>query len=279
MPKQRVRTITDVIAQKKGILLFLGKEKLLVSEEAYLDGYFYPGKEIREDEYQKLKKDSRNRKAEEYVKNLLSRYRYTYHDIYKKVEDHFSLPEKEIKEVLSPYVRSGLIDDEAYAVDYAESKAEKGYGPLYIENELKKKGIRKEIRESQEVREKENLAYENLPFLIENENKKKSSSPIGKRKESILAFLIRRGFSVSESRKAIDSFYSSQDAYSQQEEQKKEAQLLKREATKCYNSLSRKENMDARSKRDHLIKSLLRKGFRYEDIESEISGEEYLFHD
>ena len=273
MTKKTYRII-NVISKRNGIEIQLGEQKFLLNTNDYLDGYYYPEKELSSEEYQNLKKMAKNKKAKDYLTRLLSSHMYTKKELTDKLSIRFSLTQEEIQYLLHPFEESDIISDIRYANEYCQAKLEQGHGRRYILEELKKKGISKEILSSlPPMSEQEE---EILPSLIQRMDKARSSSTIEKRKEDILISLIRRGYDSSIARKAIENYYSSLSDEKKMEEDEKRRVLLKKEADRCYNSLSRK-NWPAAKRKDSFRKKLMVKGFRHDEIDEIIK--EYSIHD
>ncbi len=265
--------VEEVCQKKTGVLLSIQGKEYFLNFDDYLEGLFYPGKELSLEEMESLRKNSRQKKAKDYLLLLLSQRRYTQAELEAKLEKKYFLTKKEAMELLSPYIESHLIDDEAYMKDYLEAKIEQGYGTDYILSQLRKKGISENLLSSIP---KENPDQEEILFsLVEKMNRSKSSMILEKKKESIFSTLLRRGFSSAQAKKAIEAFYSSLDEEAKEEERKKRKVLLKREAEKCYNSLCAKKDNTQAKKKDAFIRKLLQKGFHYDEIEAIVK--EYTF--
>lgn len=76
--------------------------------------------------------------------NWLSRRDYAQQEITKKLQAKgFPLPQ--INTVMLEFIRSGLINDQRFAENYVYYRREHGYGPLRISQELRSRGISREI--------------------------------------------------------------------------------------------------------------------------------------
>lgn len=271
-------TIKDIQTRKKGILLVVDEEEFFLSPDSYSDHFYYPGKQLSKEEYQDLKRESRDKKAKDYLLKLITSRRYTHQELYNKLENKYHLGYKENELLLLPYIQSQIIDDKAYALDYAESKIEQGYGKKYILEHLKVKGIKEDILKDPELEEIFLLSLDQIDKLISKADKSKKNKTIEERKTSILQFLLRRGYSSSIAKKEIEHFYSSLSPEEKTQEARNRVNLLKKEADKCYNFLVRHNQLDARKKKDTMIRKLLSKGFHYEEIMT-ILTEDYEFYD
>jgi SOS response regulatory protein OraA/RecX len=273
-----IHVIKDIEMKKKGILLLVDEEEFFLSPDSYSDAYYYPGKELTKEEYQDLKRASRDKKAKDYLVKLVSSRRYTHKELYDKIENKYHLGYKENELLLLPYVQAHIIDDKAYALDYCESKIAQGYGKRYLLEKLKAKGIKDSILQDKELEELFVISLDQIEPLINKANKSKKNKTIEERKTSIMQLLIRRGYTSSQAKGAIDHFYSSLSQEEKKEEERNRVNLLKKEADKCYNFLVRQNRYDARKKKDAFIKKLLAKGFHYDEIMT-ILTEDYPFYD
>ena len=77
------------------------------------------------------------------IMNLLSRREYSFHELFSRLAGKF--PEDEITTILEQLKREGLQSDERYAEMRIRVRSQSGYGPLFIENELVKGGIDKDL--------------------------------------------------------------------------------------------------------------------------------------
>ncbi len=271
---KKIYKIKDIVSGRKGIEVLVDDLKFPLNTNDYLDGYYYPGKELSHEEYQILKRKSRTKKAKDYLLLLLSSRPYTKKELTEKLNSRFSLTADETDLLLRPFIEEGIIDDRRYASDYAEAKMEQGHGRKYIISELKKKGISEEILSS--LAPLFESQKDVLPSLMERLDRSHRSSTIEKRKRDILAILLRRGYDMALSNEAIEKYYSSLDEDRMREENEKRRILIKKEADKCYNSISRKD-CPAIRKKEMFIQKLMAKGFHHDEASAIIK--EYSIHD
>ena len=93
----------------------------------------------------------------------------------------------------------------------------------------------------------------------------------------VSASLLRRGFSYSEIESALKEKESEKTEEEREAERKEETSTLKKEAKKCYNSLTHTSSflaLDKRERRKKMMEKLLRKGFAYEEVVSELDNKE-----
>lgn len=268
--------VENICQTKKGVELTVSGKRFLLSLNDYTDAYYYPNKELSEPEFQSLKEKSQLKSASDYLSKALPIKRYTIREISDKLKERFHLDEKKVSALITPYIQCGFLNDSSYALDYCESKVEQGYGKNLILSKLREKGISDAILHQEKILalfEKEN---QSLLSSIQKEDQKKKDKTLQQKKASLYSLLLRRGFSSEAIRANLDAFYSNRTEEEKRTEREIRASLLKKEAQKCYNSLTRKA-MPAKQKQDSFIRRLISKGFRFDEIEPFIK--EYSFHD
>lgn len=124
--------------------------------------------------------------------DLLSRREHSYREIYDKLKTR-SFDADEITAALDKLSSENLINDERFTESYVHFRAQKGFGPLRIKNELSEKGVDTEIIQHQMA------AYAADWFeLMEQQRNKKFGHEIPadyKEKMKQARFLQNRGFS------------------------------------------------------------------------------------
>ncbi len=272
-------TLKDVVRKDKNILLVFPKRKILLSTEDYLSGYFYPGKEFSDSEISTLKEKSSLCKAEGYLHSLLRNHRYTIKETTDKLKIKYALSEDKIHFLLSLYIEDKILDDESYAFDFYESRREQGYGENAIFAKLKRKGIPEEIIQKLRTQEEASSpSRDKILSLLERKDKPNLRKPIQKRKESLFAFLLRRGFNPSDAEKFIEDYFEALPRTKDEQTEQRKAEYLKKEGEKCYNAV-RKKNLSSFQRKSKFLSSRREKGFLKEDIDSFLSQRGYTFHD
>lgn len=269
--------LLDVSIKEKEVLLTFETEELLLSLDDYLDDYFYPGKAISKKEYSLLKEKSRQKKARLYLSSLLSQRRYTIKQVKDKLHTYSkSLKEKDIQDLLKPYIESGILDDKSYALDYIQSKKEAGYGKQYLLSELNKRGIPTSLLKDMEIEEllEEKDSADTLFLLLDKMEKQHRNETVEKRKQSLYALLLRRGFSYQEASDAVNDYYASLSEEEIENISQNRAKLLIEKAKQCYNALESR-NLDERKKKDLFYQKMVRLGFHYDEIKTICEKERY----
>ena len=134
-------------------------------------------------------------KIKEYAFLLLKYRPRSEQELYQRLKRK-KFPEEEIKKAISFLKERKFIDDEAFTLAWINSRLGRSFGLRRIRQELKLKGIDKEVLEERiaeakkgyrEARVIEGLARDKL-------NRVKNIEPV-KARNRIYAYLVRRGFS------------------------------------------------------------------------------------
>lgn len=238
------------------VLLIIRKKKFLISEDSYLENYFYEGKKLSKEDMEFL--EARVKSDDLYlygkalaINNTLSPY---------QIEERIKKKNPSLaKEVILRLKEENFLSEKQYALDYLEKYLYEGYGIKKIKNDLiVSKRVSKDI-------------VDNLPFsgefdleeLIKKYEMMFNSYPFNKKKEKIINALLRRGFSFLESEKATNRYMKEKD-------KEKEQNLLKRDYLYLLDKYQKKYNGDDLKKK--LLSSLLRKGYLEEDIQEVMEG-------
>jgi regulatory protein len=189
-------------------------DKLYLSYEVVLKNGLRKGTEISEDRFDFLIRH--NKKYHIRQKTLL----YLARRIHSKRELENKLRQKKyeidlINEVLNNLVEKRIINDESFALHFADEKINrKKWGFMKVKSELIKKGISSELIDkalkSYSTPESQNetaavLAKKKLNIIL-----KRESDP-QKIKQKILSYLVSRGFSYDTSVEVIQSLLKESD--------------------------------------------------------------------
>ncbi|MFA6830254.1 MAG: RecX family transcriptional regulator [Bacilli bacterium] len=269
--------ITDVVFSSGSYCLRFGKSEIILSDEAYLSGYYYPGKELTTEEKKKLISLSKNQKAGSYLSALLVHHRYTEKEVTDKIRQHFSLNQKEISLLLNPYIEAKIIDDYSYAQDFITEKKELGYGRKYLLQHLRFKGISKEILQNPDIEQLLSEDQGDIIFsIVQSYDQKHNNYTIEKRKNCLMNLLLRRGYEINQAKKTIDDYFNSFSDEEIETEHKKRLELLISVAKKCYNSLLGRK-ADKEKIKNAFIRRMINEGFTYEEIKYVIEKERYYY--
>lgn len=132
--------------------------------------------------------------------DILSRREHSVNELKNKLK-RFNPDLTDLKEVISKLETSNFLNDERFASAFIRSKAESGYGPNYISQYLRKKGITSDKYDMYSLE----IDWENK--CLTQFNKKRGNKKINyKDKEKILRFLAYRGFSYEIIKNALRGF-------------------------------------------------------------------------
>ena len=232
----------------------IGAESFLLVERAYVELMPYKGKKVAPEEkarYRELEKEGR---ILAFGEGLALRRRLSpmkaYRALLKKAEGNKALALK-VQGILK---EEGLLDERAFAEEYAEEHAFRGIGPRRILEGLAEEGVSRETRAALSLKEDEEKARGYLPLL----ERKFGSLPKRERVGKGVGFLVRKGFSEGLSRKV------SAEIRENREERK---EYLKSSYLKTRSRLEGRYNgLELRSR---VRLALLGKGFSLQEIEEE----------
>lgn len=234
------------------------EKKFKLSEDILIEYNFFNHKVLTESEYTLLHTLANYSKI--YTKTLgyiAFKMRTEYEvSIYLQEKD---CNEKYINEIIEKLKRLNYINDKMYCQNYVKHQFEiNKKGPKLIIDELKKKKVKLDfINESIKSLSSE-MIDDKVISLVQYYDKTNRGKSINKLKESILRHLITKGFDYEVIMPILNN-YSFTD-------NNNDRQLLQKEFTKVYNRLQKKyQDYELKNK---VIKTLMNKGFNYEDITS-----------
>lgn len=198
-----VTQITELSKSRSKV--YLDQEFAFVLYKGEMRSYqIYEGKELLEKDYQTIMQEVLPKRAKLRSMNLLKSREYTEEQLRRKLQEGF-YPEEVIEEAIQYVASYRYIDDMRYAVNYITCY-EKNKGRKRIEQELFDKGVSKEIIEKAWAEWEENGGKQEEQEMIKAVLKKKHYIPSAadsKERQRMYAYLIRRGYSAEEVRKAI----------------------------------------------------------------------------
>ena len=191
--------------QKSKFRIYLDEEFAFVLSQKELDYYgIADGTELSDERYYRIMKDTVLEKAKQKTISILSFRDRSEYELRKKLSES-GFPPEIVNQVLNYVYEYGYVNDQRFASNYIKgNKYIKS--KLIIINELKKKGIEKELIE--QVMSEEYFDQEEEPELtaIHNAIAKKVSDPeqlTYEEKQKLITSLYRKGFELSKIRKII----------------------------------------------------------------------------
>ena len=100
-------------------------------------------------------------------------------------------PKTVVEQTVDYLTESGLLDDRKFARWWTESRMHGGWGPRRVVQELKMKGVSKEIIDEETKQDWKGIAR----HVLEKEQPKLNALPSMKRRMKLQQLLLRRGFS------------------------------------------------------------------------------------
>lgn len=233
----------------------LKEETFKVTEEVLIKYKLYNNKELTSEEYTLLTSLVQYSKIYSKTLNFLSYKMRTESEVLEYLQKN-NCREPYITEIINKLKKLNYINDQLYCEMYIKHEFDVNKkGPLFIKNSLLTKDIKEDIINKEIEYISDDRIKENIHDLIKYYERTNNSKSINKLKETILRNLIAKGYSYQDILDEINNYpFSSNDNNS----------LLEKEMIKTYNKLKNKYQ-DSELK-NQLIKKLLGKGFRYEDI-------------
>lgn len=257
------RTIQSIKFNKKDIsLYFEDGEVLKLSESTYTHFYLYKDKVLSNEELEEILEYESLNKARNYALNLLSKSYYTEKEILSRLIEKKKIKKENASNIIEYLKEHGFVNDKRFLEEFVESLHHKNYGKNKIIQKCYDEGFIKEDIESLVFDfEEEKLKAENaLRKYISNK-----TSNYMKLKENSYSFLINHGFDYEISSltiKIIDDEYDFS----------KEKEILHKEIYKYI--LSKRIDINDYEEKQKLISSFIKKGYKYDDIKSELEGVE-----
>ncbi|MBU4350244.1 recombination regulator RecX [bacterium] len=207
--------ITSINYDKKDIsqvVIYVdNKAKYKLNENTIKSLDIYVGKELSDQEIEKIISEDKTIRGKEYLLRLLSRRIYSRYEISGKLKNK-GYPEKNIAELIIWLEDNNYINDELFAEMWAQFRLQnKPIGRYKLNQELRTKGIKQDIiqkvidktyKEMDELSLAHNLIKEKI---VASEIKNIRIDP-----KKIYNFLLRRGFSTEISRNICNELNNKQ---------------------------------------------------------------------
>lgn len=263
MPSQKAGNEIIKITRSKGqIKIFLLDEEITLSENSFTDFTLYEGKKLTAKEVDSIKEASRLDPLQKYALSCLSKGSLSEKDLGEKLYRR-GARKLEVYTITKNLKKAGLLDDEAYAREFAKEVAElRLYGRNKIIFELRKRGIADKL--IQEVLPGEDKERQKAERYLETLAKKLSHENSRRRRQKAYQALITRGFEEGLSHSLADSLPDNEASSEREKLQREYDKAKARYARKCSGYQLRQK----------LTAYLLSRGYSYEDINSSIQEDE-----
>ena len=184
-PSEKVRGRWLAVLEDGGILR--------VSENEVINFGLYTGKELGEEEAERLLESLRRSQLKEKTIALLARKPMSRRELERKLEE-WEADEEETAGICARMEELGFLNDREYAARVVRHYSAKGYGPRKLRDELYHRGVPRELWD--EALEQMADSEDTIDALIEK--KLAGREPDRKELKKISDMLARRGYSWSD---------------------------------------------------------------------------------
>ena len=179
----------------------------LLTAEVIVKNKIKIGQYIDEEELSQIKKQSDVLLSREMALKFVEKCLKTQKQVYDNLKQK-GIDEDAINDAIEFLKKYGYIDDEYYARQYVLSK--KQYGKNYLKQKLFAKGINKDI--ISRVLDDHEIDENALNNIVEKYIKNKSNDE--KTKQKAYRYILSKGYSFDEAKKAVNSVFGERDDWS-----------------------------------------------------------------
>lgn len=178
------------------------EEKYFVHQTIFIQFGICKDMEISEEKLNEIVDENTYRRAKERALYLIDRREYGFKELYKKLLPNYD--EKICLRVCKKLAELGIINDRRYAARLAEYYTQtKKFGKYRAKQEIILRGISPEAAE-EELEKFSDGETDIIKDIISHKYEEKLADPAGVKK--VIAALMRRGFSYSEIKKALEEY-------------------------------------------------------------------------
>lgn len=235
------------------IIEYEGKtETFKLTDDLLIEHQIIGKKTFDPSQYEQLKKLADYAKCYRQALNYLS-YRMRTE---KEMRDYLTkkdCPLDDQERIISKLKHLKYIDDALFAKLYTKEKVQNYRGPIWIKNQLIKKGIHHQLAQSVVEKVPSKSFNEQMVLYIKKLDRTHRKKPIIKRKDSIVRTLLNRGYVLDAINDALSSY--------EFEPLKNEMKMVKKEAEKAFQRWNKK--YEGYELRQRLMARLTQKGYSY----------------
>lgn len=259
--------ILKIESKKTNVILTLDDgNKLEFSKDILGEFYLYVNKELSGDLLAQIRQYNEMAIHYAYVLRILSRHHYTVSEIRKKLFQRVVSLEASEK-IIARLIEHRLLDDQSYARNLLDYYQKQNYGPLFVKEKLKEKGIEEDIIDTV-LHQDDTNQIESAKHLANRLVEKRGNHSKSSLLNQIYSKLTRYGYSPSVASEVVSGLKDNL--------QFDEHEALVKDYLKIRQMLSRK-NEDEKKIDDLLIKKLMQKGYRYQHIKKVIEEQKYVY--
>ena len=246
--------ITQIKFLKDKVVIKLKDEtKIELPKEVFTSFYLFKGKILSEKEIKDIANQTRVYELYKYARKVSTKRVYSEHKMREKLYLK-TTNTMDVNEVINKLKKNGLINDSEFVEEYVEYANNKNIGKNKIIAKLLEKGVFS--GEISKIHFDEKLEYKKAKTYLDKLNEKYDKYNYQAKKDHAIKFLVSQGFDMGI---AID-IANQLDAPSHKDELKK----LKPDFDKAVRQY--KSKYSGREFKDKVFQSLLRKGYKMNDI-------------
>lgn len=255
MPLENIgNKITSVKYLKEKVTLKLKDEsRIEMPKEVFSSFYLYKGKILSDKEIKEIEKESRIFELYKYARKISTKRVYSEHKMREKLYLKTSNT-IEVNEVINRLKKNGLINDSEFVKEYVEYANNKNIGKNKIIAKLVEKGVFK--GEIDKIHFNEKLEYKKARTYLAKLDEKYDKYNYQAKKEQAIQFLVSQGFDVNVARDIASDLSAPKH--------KDEVKKLEADFDKAIRQY--KTKYSGREYKDKVFQSLLRKGYKMNDI-------------
>ncbi len=213
----KIEAMTPVKGKLTEILLENGNRLRLHGDLIIREGLRI-GDELDEARIAELRQAAAERRAYEYGLYLLERRGYSYRELYQKLTDANNSQENAVLAALEKLTRYGFLNDALYAEQLARHFIEgKKYGIRRAEYEMRHRGLSQEdIDEALSAYDDPEQISAQLLEILQKKYARYLTDPDDRKTvEKVTAALVRRGYTYTQIRYAIEDYYAAAEEQAQ----------------------------------------------------------------
>ena len=253
------KVITKIKICEKKVVVYFSKEKIEISNEAYVNAYLFVGKTLTRKEINELKRMTSFDGGLKYALSLLKKSHYTEYRIREKLYNK-ELNKGDVDSIIKFLKEHDLINDDAYIEDFLYEANEKNYGKYKIIQKLKEKGIFEE--RIKKIKFSDKVELQKAKRAAISLERKYSHYNLESKKLHIYNSLIRQGFDSSLANQIVKNIKPSPE--------KEEKRKLKEDFIKYNAKAINKYPNDRFRQKEYIFLKLMSLGYRYDDVVKEM---------
>ena len=255
MPLENIgnKIVSIKFLKDKVVIKLKDETRIETAKEVFASFYIYKGKILTDKEINDIYKENRVYELYKYARKISTKRVYSEHKmrekLYLKTDNTM-----DVNEVINKLKKAGLINDTEFVKEYVEYANNKNIGKKKIKAKLQEKGVFNE--EINKIHFDEKLEYKKAKTYLDKLDVKYDKYNYNAKKDKATKYLVSQGFDLN----VALSVASELSAPKHKDEVKK----LKPDFDKAVRQY--KGKYSGREFKDKVFQSLLRKGYKMNDI-------------